>query len=172
LCALGTPCIYYGTEQGFDGCGENDSAIRECMFDLNDKHTNLLNTQSAIYQAIATIARFRNESYVLRFGRMFVRELSNDGLHFHLPNCHKCTLAFSRVLFDQEVVFIYNSSNSEAKEECVLIDGQLNKTIYSMKGVYGSKTDVPILHCNQQGYEISYIKLELKPMELVILKNY
>ncbi|MCU7551838.1 alpha-amylase family glycosyl hydrolase [Chitinophagaceae bacterium LB-8] len=172
LCALGTPCIYYGTEQGFDGCGENDSAIRECMFNLEDKNTNLLNTQSAIYQAIAAIARFRNESNVLRFGRMFVRELSNDGIHFHLPNCHKCTLAFSRVLFDQEVVFIYNSSNSEAKEECILIDGQLNKTRNLMKTVYGNKCHVPIHHCDQPGIEISYIKLHLDPIELVILKNF
>jgi glycosidase len=172
LCALGTPCIYYGTEQGLDGSGNSDRYIRECMFDPDEGKTNLLNTQSEIYQAIAAIARFRKESNVLRFGRMFMRELSNDGIHFHLPVCHKCTLAFSRVLFDQEVVFIYNSSNSEAKEECILIDGQLNKTVNSMKGVYGGKADVPILRCNQPGHEISYIKLDLKPMELVILKNY
>lgn len=172
LCALGTPCIYYGTEQGFDGCGNSDHYIRECMFDPDDKNTNLLHTDSEIYQAIAAIAAFRNESNVLRFGRMFMRELSNDGIHFHLPNCHKCTLAFSRILFDQEVVFIYNSSNSEAKEECILIDGPLNETRDLMKTVYGSKCHAPIHHCNQPGHEKSYIKLYLRPMELVILKNF
>ena len=29
---LGIPCIYYGTEQGFDGAGDNDRFIRESMF--------------------------------------------------------------------------------------------------------------------------------------------
>ena len=29
---LGIPCIYYGTEQGFDGAGDNDRYIREAMF--------------------------------------------------------------------------------------------------------------------------------------------
>src|SRR4029434_6515026 len=30
LCALGTPCIYYGTEQGFSGSGGDDQ-MREAM---------------------------------------------------------------------------------------------------------------------------------------------
>lgn len=34
LCALGTPCIYYGTEQGFQGAGEGDWNVREAMFSL------------------------------------------------------------------------------------------------------------------------------------------
>ena len=29
---LGIPCIYYGTEQGFDGHGDNDRYLREAMF--------------------------------------------------------------------------------------------------------------------------------------------
>jgi glycosidase len=174
LCALGTPCIYYGTEQGLDGCGNSDRYVRECMFNPDDKYTNLFNTQSEIYEAIAAIARFRNETNILRFGRMFMRELSNDGIHFHLPNCHKCTLAFSRVLFDQEVVFVYNSSNSETKEECIIVDGQLNKANSYMQTVYGNKNkgNVRILHCDKPGNEISYIKLHLDPLELVILRNF
>src|SRR6266849_9146811 len=32
LCTLGIPCIYYGSEQGFDGAGGNDLYIREAMF--------------------------------------------------------------------------------------------------------------------------------------------
>src|SRR5438105_13254843 len=32
LCTLGIPCIYYGSEQGFDGAGGNHRYIRERMF--------------------------------------------------------------------------------------------------------------------------------------------
>jgi glycosidase len=172
LCALGTPCIYYGTEQGFDGCGKGDRYIRECMFNPNDKNTNVLNQQSEIYKAISTIAKFRNESNVLKFGRMFIREVSKDAVHFHLPECHKCTLAFSRILYNQEVLFVFNSSTSDVKEEHILVDCQLNLNHKWMRPVYGLKTNVEILHSENPANPVCYIKLYLKPMQLVILKNY
>jgi len=172
LCALGTPCIYYGTEQGLEGCGKGDRYIRECMFNPNDKNTNVLNQQSEIYKAISSIAKFRNESNVLKFGRMFMRETSKDGSRFHLPECHKCLLAFSRILYDQEVVFAFNTSTSEVKEEYILVDCQLNRNYKWMKPVYGLKTNVEILHSENPANPVCYIKLYLKPMQLVILKNY
>src|SRR5262249_39819552 len=49
LCALGTPCIYYGTEQGFEGQG-GDNQMREAMFDKNTPGRNLLNSNCSIYQ--------------------------------------------------------------------------------------------------------------------------
>ena len=172
LCALGTPCIYYGTEQGFDGCGKDDRFIRECMFNPNDKTTNLLNQQSAIYKAIASIAQFRKESNVLKFGRMFMRESSKDGVHFHLPECNKCILAFSRILYDKEILFVYNTSMSDAKEEYILIDYLLNRTHKWMTQVYGNKTNIVIQHSENPANPVCYIKLYLRPMELVIMKNY
>ena len=172
LCALGTPCLYYGTEQGLDGCGKGDRYIRECMFNPNDKNTDLMNQQSEIYKAIASIAHFRNESNVLKFGRMFMRETSKDGIHFHLPECNKCTLAFSRILYDQEVVFVFNSSTCDAREEHVLVDCQLNRNHKCMKPVYGYKSNVEILHSENSAKPACYIKLYLRPKQLVILKNY
>jgi len=172
LCALGTPCIYYGTEQGLEGCGKDDRYVRECMFNPNDKNTNVFNQQSSIYKAISNLAKFRNESNVLRFGRMFMRETSSDGIHFQMPDCEKCTLAFSRILYEQEILFVFNSSASEAKQECVLVDSQLNRTCKWMKPVYGDKSNIEIMHSENPSNPVCYIKLYLKPMELVILKNY
>ena len=172
LCALGTPCLYYGTEQGLDGCGKGDRYVRECMFNPNDKNIDLMNQQSEIYKGIASIAQFRNESNVLKFGRMFMRETSKDGIHFHLPECNKCTLAFSRILYDQEIVFVFNSSTCDAKEEHILVDCQLNRNHKWMKPVYGLKTNVEILHSENPAKPACYIKLYLKPKQLVILKNY
>jgi alpha-amylase len=172
LCALGTPCIYYGTEQGLDGCGRGDRYIREGMFNPNDKTTNLLNEHSEIYKAISSIAKFRNNSNVLKFGRMFIREISKDGFNFHLPNCNKCTLAFSRILYNQEIVYVFNSSNCDAKEEFVLVDCQLNRNHKWMTPVYGHKSNVEILHSENPANPVCYIKLYLRPMQLVILTNY
>ncbi|MCF6188646.1 MAG: hypothetical protein L3J49_14380, partial [Desulfobulbaceae bacterium] len=35
LTSPGVPCIYYGTEQNFDGGGDSDAYVRECMFGGN-----------------------------------------------------------------------------------------------------------------------------------------
>jgi hypothetical protein len=51
LCSLGTPCIYYGTEQGFAGQG-GDNAMREAMFDKAPGGKSLLNTQCHICKEI------------------------------------------------------------------------------------------------------------------------
>jgi alpha-amylase len=84
LCSLGTPCIYYGAEQGFSGQG-GDNSIREAMFDKGTPGRNLLNTDCAIYQELAKIARVMREMEPLRFGRMYFREISGDGIHFGFP---------------------------------------------------------------------------------------
>jgi len=74
LCSLGTPCIYYGTEQGFMGKATGDKIkdedIREAMFDMNDMGRSLLNTNCAIYQQISKIAAVMRARPPLRFGRM------------------------------------------------------------------------------------------------------
>ncbi|HEK19018.1 MAG: alpha-amylase [Mucilaginibacter sp.] len=172
LCALGTPCIYYGTEQGLDGHGKGDTHIRECLFNPGDKTTNLLNQHSSIYEAIAELAKFRSTNNVLKFGRMFMREISNDGINFHLPDCNKCTLAFSRILAGEEIVFVYNSSAEETKEEHILVDCEVNRNRQWMRPVYGHGIDVEIRQSPDPSNPVRYIRLDLKPMQLVILKNY
>ena len=103
---------------------------------------------------------------------MFIREISADGIRFHLPECYKCTLTFSRILYNQEVVFIFNSSNCDVKEDYILVDSQINRGKKWMKCVYGKKSNVEIIVSENPANPISFIKLHLKPMELVILKNY
>lgn len=122
LCALGTPCIYYGTEQGFDGAGVEDFNLREAMFDLNDNYKNALNKSCRIYEQIAILATIRKSTAALKFGRMYMRKLSVEGKTFSLPTFEKCLLAFSRVLYDHEMVVAYNSSLTEQDEEYILVD--------------------------------------------------
>lgn len=170
LCALGTPCIYYGTEQGLDGCGDDDFFVRECMFSLHDQNANLLSQRSQIYNSIASIANFRKTSNVLKFGRMYFREISTDGVNFHFPECENCTLAFSRILFNQEVVIIYNTCLTESKMEFVEVDYRINKNKKCMKPIYGYDSAVQIL-LGKNGTRQRYVRVYLKPMQFVILQN-
>ncbi|GLU57345.1 alpha-amylase family glycosyl hydrolase [Dyadobacter frigoris] len=169
LCAVGTPCIYYGTEQGFDGSGDGDFNIREVMFSLEDPTLNALNKSARIYKEIAFIAAFRKLNPVLKFGRMYMRELSDDGKNFHLPIFKKCLLAFSRVLYDQEIIVAYNSSLTDQDEEYILVDPMLNPEGSKFRFVYGQSGHISVLR-NEEGNR-HFIKLKLEPAQFVILSN-
>ncbi|TDE08160.1 alpha-amylase family glycosyl hydrolase [Dyadobacter psychrotolerans] len=169
LCALGTPCIYYGTEQGFNGSGQDDSSIREAMFSLDDPTRNALNKSCHIYLEIAKLASIRKNSAVLKFGRMYMRKLSEDGKNFHLPTFPKCLLAFSRVLYDEEFVIAYNSSLTEYDEEYILVDRLLNPSGSVFKFIFGQSGQANVL-LNEKG-DLHFIKLKLAPAQFVILSN-
>jgi glycosidase len=169
LCALGTPCIYYGTEQGFDGSGDADRNVREAMFNVDDHSTDALNANGRIYRAIREIAALRKNSAVLKFGRMYIREFSDDGNDFHLPVVKGCLLAFSRVLYDEEIVVAFNSSTEQEDEEYVAVDPVLNKEGAVFRFIYGNDGDVHVLQ-NESATQ-HFIKLKLKPSQFVMLTN-
>ncbi|KAM3096589.1 alpha-amylase family glycosyl hydrolase [Phormidesmis sp. 146-35] len=167
LCALGTPCIYYGTEQGLSGKGNGDEFIREALFDVDDPTVNYLNQTCKIYQEIAAIAKIYQQLKALRFGRMYFREISGDGRDFGLPQGQPCTLAFSRILAGQEVLIAYNTSATENRKDFVLIDTTLHQAGDSLKFLYGKEGTVPIQ--KHPTLQILSVQLELDPMQFVIL---
>jgi glycosidase len=169
LCALGTPCIYYGTEQGFDGSGEHDSTIREAMFNPDDQVSNSLNRSNKIYQDISQLAAIRKTSSVLKFGHMHIRKISTDAIYFHLPECEKCLIAFSRVLFDQEIVVAFNSSPTAEKEEYVTVKQQPIEKKRFYKFLFGDTGKVEVFETDDGSRH--FIKLRLKPMQFVLLSN-
>jgi glycosidase len=107
LCSLGTACIYYGTEQGFSGHG-GDNQMREAMFDKAAPGRNLLNPSATIYREIARIAEVMRSNEPLRFGRMYFRQISGDAEHFGFPFGSAYTLAFSRILYPDEILVNLN----------------------------------------------------------------
>lgn len=169
LCALGTPCIYYGTEQGFQGTGEEDWSVREAMFSLEDSSVNALNKNNNIYKEIANLAHLRKDNAVLKFGRMYMRESSPDGKNFQLPRHHDCMLAFSRILYDEEMVIVYNDSLTNEDKEYIGVDRHLNPEGSVFRFCYGDKGKVHVLK-NEDGSR-HFIKLTLKPGQFVILTN-
>jgi glycosidase len=113
LTNMGIPCIYYGTEQGFDGAGKEDLYVREAMFGgtwgaFNTSGVHFFNENHPIYKGIARIAQVRAEERPLRYGREYFREISGDGNHFGHPIDGKCTMAFARVLDTTSIVVAMN----------------------------------------------------------------
>ena len=165
LCSLGTACLYYGTEQGFEGRG-GDEEIREAMFDKSQNGKSLLNTGCRIYKEISKIAQVMRTTEPLRFGRMYFRQISDDGEHFGFPFGTTYTLAYSRILYGSEVVVAYNVS-SQRRKDCVLIDGSIHKPGDKLRFLYKDTGEVKVEEANDGSL---FVKLELAPMQFVILQ--
>ncbi|MDP1682236.1 MAG: alpha-amylase family glycosyl hydrolase [Burkholderiales bacterium] len=130
LTSSGVPCIYYGTEQGFDGGGPDDAYVRECLFggtwgghDSGGRHC--FNPAHEIYQGISAIAQTRSQSPALRYGRQYFREISGDGNHFGHPLDGRCTLAYSRILDTDELLVALNL-DSAPRNDFITVDRSLN----------------------------------------------
>jgi glycosidase len=164
LCSLGTACIYYGTEQGFAGQG-GDNELREAMFDKSPGGKSLLNMECRIYTEIAKIASIMRSREPLRFGRMYYRQISGDGEHFGFPFGSTYTLAFSRLLYPQEVLVAYNVSN-EARHDRVIVDATLHPEPSALTFLYGKSGSIPVQTASSGA---RFVKLDLDPHQFVIL---
>ncbi len=164
LCSLGTACIYYGTEQGFSGQG-GDGAIREAMFEKAAGGLSLLNTQCNIYREIAKIAAVQQSHEPLRFGRMYYRQISGNAQDFGFPFGSTYTLAFSRMLYPQEVLVAYNVSNAQ-RQDSVIVDATLHPDPSQMTFLYGDTGSVPV---RTSSGGARFVKLDLAPHQFVIL---
>jgi alpha-amylase len=164
LCSLGTPCIYYGTEQGFSGTGD-DNAMREAMFDAGS-NASVLNPNCTIYQEIAKIAQVMRSNEELRFGRMYFRQISGNGIDFGFPYGTDYTLAFSRMLYGSEVLVAYNVSG-QPRNDCVIVDASLHRPNDRMVFLYGASGTVPV---TQASSGARYVRLQLAPRQFVILR--
>ncbi len=130
LTSQGVPCIYYGTEQGFDGGGDNDRYVRECMFGgrwgaFNTTGVHFFDPAHPLYQGIRAIARLRQQQPALRYGRQYFREISGNGTDFGFPLDGHCTLAYSRILDSEEVLVVLNL-DSQPRADHITVDRNLS----------------------------------------------
>jgi glycosidase len=169
LCALGTPCIYYGTEQGLSGQGNNDCLIREPLFNLEDGSQNYLNPNCNIYKSIAAIAQVFNTQPALKFGRIYFREISGNGRDFGLPQGQPCTLAFCRILGFQEILIAYNTSATTAREDYVMVDSGLHEPGDTLHFLYGGTGSIEVESHPDRNNPSRFVKLSLQPMQFTIL---
>lgn len=170
LTSQGVPCIYYGTEQGFDGGGDNDSYIRECMFGgrwgaFDTTGVHFFNPRNQIYQGISAIAHARAQEPALRYGRQYFRDISEDGVGFGHPTSGQCTLAFSRILDTDELLVALNLQASP-RLDCVTVDRNLTPPGSAMVNLLNGST-ATVSESNGR----AYVRVPLQGHELAILKR-
>lgn len=104
MTSLGIPCIYYGTEQRFNG--GHDPACREDMFDgqyeWGPSLGNNFDQTAPTYRLVRKLAQLRRQFAPLRRGSLLPREVSNSPDIF----------AYSRIFNGQEVLVALNTADS------------------------------------------------------------
>jgi glycosidase len=149
---LGIPCIYYGSEQCFDGHGNGDGAdryLREAMFggefgSFASRGKHCFDETNPVYRQLAKVLAIRQQNIVLRRGRQYLRAISapTDGVNFGFPTLQgeqiRSVIPWSRVFSGQEVLLAINTDYDQPKTAWVTIDnsglhqpGQALTCIYS-----------------------------------------
>lgn len=121
----GIPCLYYGTEQGLHGSGSELEGVREALWGKPDA----FDPQHPFYQVTQQLAALRLALPALRYGRQYFRPISGNGVDFGVSFFTQGVLAFSRLLSDQEVVVIANTSPTSPWNGSVLIDFESNADV-------------------------------------------
>jgi glycosidase len=171
LTAQGVPCIYYGTEQGFDGGGEDDSYLRECMFGgtwgaFGTSGRHFFNPDHEIYRGIRQVAAVRATESALRYGRQYFREISGNGVDFEHPLDGRCTLAYSRILDTEEVLIAMNLT-TQARNDWITVDRNLSAAGHQMRDLLDPQRRIEI----EERAGRACVRVALPPHGLAILKS-
>ncbi len=125
LTTMGIPCIYYGSEQGFDSGGRpngSDLVLRENMFggrfgSLCSQGRHFFNEDGDLYRALAALIDLRKKLLPLRRGRQALHRISGDGVIFGLPHRlgdrMRSLVCWSRLFTDQEVLVAVNTDEAQ-----------------------------------------------------------
>jgi glycosidase len=132
---LGIPCIYYGSEQGFDGQGDSDRYIRESMFGgefgaFRTRQRHFFDEDHPLYRQLSAVLALRRQKIALRRGRQYLRKISGDGLNFGLPAMlggrMLALVPWTRHFDDQQILVAMNTDPDQPRTAWVDLDPKEN----------------------------------------------
>ena len=155
LTTMGIPCIYYGSEQGFDSGGRpngSDLVLRENMFGgqfggLCTQGRHFFNEDGDLYRALTALMDLRKKLLPLRRGRQALHRVSGDGVTFSLPHRlgdrMRSLVCWSRLFIDQEVLIAINTDEAQPVAERLIpasdVSNQISTAGYEASGTSNMK---------------------------------
>lgn len=144
---LGIPCLYYGSEQMFDGAGDSDRYLRECMFggpfgSFRSRGRHFFREDTWLYGEIGKVLQIRREQLALRRGRQYLREISGNGSDFGLPEMIggqiRSVVAWSRILDRTEILLALNTDAAATRSAYVVVDCDLHPGGSTLQCLYST----------------------------------
>lgn len=139
------------------------------------------------YRRIKELIRIRNTYPALRYGREYLRPISNYGGVFGLPRAGEL-IAWSRILDEEELLCIVNGNGDEHRGADILVDPSLNGDCPCYFKVIGNTAEtvstgnysgshrvgevLPVQDASGTPYPTKYLALRnIAPSEVVVLTN-
>ncbi len=145
LLTAGIPCLYYGTEQGFDGADPrrgddasfSDVFLRECMFggrfgSLGSTGRHFFNEHHPVYRLIRALCDLRTNHIALRRGRQYLRQVSASGpdhdFYYPRPLGGRLlwVIAWSRIFAGREYLCAVNTDPEHDLSLWITVDHSLH----------------------------------------------
>jgi hypothetical protein len=146
---LGIPCIYYGSEQFFDGAGDSDRYLRECMFGggfgaFQAKERHFFRESTWLFQELAKVFQIRREQLAIRRGRQYLREISGNGIDYGLPQMiggeMRSVVPWSRILDRTEILLAINTDIEEDRTVSAIVDHDLHDPGTTIRCLYSTES--------------------------------
>ena len=96
---------------------------------------------------------------------MYYRQIADGSLGFGLPFGSTYTLAFSRLLYGQEILIAYNVS-AAARSDRIIVDATLHPDLSRMTFLYGKPGQVQVQTAPAGA---RFVQLDLAPHQFVVL---
>jgi glycosidase len=159
LASAGIPCIYYGTEQAFNGADHrrdddsySDVFLRECMFggpfgSRQSVGRHFFNESHPVYRFIRDVTALRRDHIELRRGRQYLRQVSATGFDgdFYYPQPMNGQLhwiiAWSRIFAQRELLCAVNTDTDNGLTVSVVVDSSIHPPGSSMQCLYTTADD-------------------------------
>jgi glycosidase len=133
----GIPCLYYGTEQGLTGTRPDRPTYEGVREALWGKAPDVFSDPAPPFEDVRALAALRAREPALRYGRLYFRPASQDGVNFGLPRGRGGVLAYSRILAGREVLIAANCGGAEWRG-FVTVDLDHNRAPRRMKVAYSN----------------------------------
>jgi glycosidase len=184
LCTLGIPCVYYGSEQRFDGQGGDDGNghagdqyIREAMFGgdfgafrSHDRHC--FDETTEVYKELSAVAKIRLNELTLRRGRQYLREISGNSTGFGFPQIEGAgrmttIVAWSRVFDNEEILCAISTDPVNPQTVFVTVDAGIQASSTVLRAMYPpGAADIPVSKLQDR----LVVRLSVPPAGFVIYK--
>ncbi len=144
------------------------------VYKANTAFLNRISSAELPIQATELLIRLQGYDDMVREGLIFSNNISKYKSDLAVEQIYSNILSYSIATPKKEIVVVYNSSLSDAYENFILLNHPHINDSNFLEVIYGYDTSsyIQVFRSLFDNISKSYIRLYLKPLQLVILKNH
>ena len=144
------------------------------VYKANTAFLKRVSTYGLPTQATELLLGLQNYNDMVREGRIYNNNVSKYKSDLTIDQMYSNILCYSIATPVKDIVLVYNTSLSEAYENFILLNNPRLNECNFLEVIYGYDTSsyIQVFRSLFDNISKSYIRLYLKPLQLVILRNH